>query len=269
LAVGFGVVAAASLVLLGAGLGKRRLAKQAAEYQALFQRKKVYTFDELAAEVGRPPKQIKKEIRKIRAKGLLPEVRTDADETCVMQGEETYRQYLAAEKTRLRRETEAEERQRRLKDPATAGIERFRSEGADALRKIQAANDALPGEEISQKLSLLESTAARIFSHVEQHPEKLPDTRKFMSYYMPTTLKLVEKYHQYEDMDFQPDNVKRAKSDIVHSLDTVNLAFTNLLESLFAHDTLDVSTDIDVLEKMLEQEGLTGSQFEIDPPGNP
>ncbi len=89
-----------------------------------------------------------------------------------------------------------------------------------------------------------------------------------MNYYLPTTLKLVEKYHQYDGMDFEPQNVRQAKTEIERSMDTINVAFNNLLESLFHHDTLDVATDIDVLEKMLEQEGLTGKTFKIDQPGS-
>ena len=253
--------------LLGSGIGKYNHISRLNRLASLFQRKSVYTFDELTAITGRLPKQIKRDLRKARAKGLLPEMRTDEGETCVMWGEETYRLYEETKKAHLLERNEAEERQRRLQDPVTADIEYFRSEGKATVQKIREANKAIPGAEISAKLDVLEETTARIFTYVEQYPEKLPDTRKFMNHYLPTTLKLVEKYRQYDEMDFQPKNVQQAKQDIERSLDTINLAFSNLLESLFVHDTLDVATDIDVLEKMLEQEGLTGEKFKIDPPG--
>ena len=264
----FGASTLACAGFLGAGIGKRRLAGRIIRLATLFQRKKVYTFKELAAETGLLPKQIKRDLRKARARGMAPDIRTDAGETCVMWGEDIYRQYLETEKFRLQEKNEAEERQRRLQDPVAAGIDHFRSEGEATVQKIRAANAAIPGEEISARLHTLEDITARIFACVERYPEKLPDTRRFMNYYLPTTLKLVEKYRQYDEMDFQPENVRQAKLDIERSLDTINLAFSNLLESLFAHDTLDVATDIDVLEKMLEQEGLTGRKFRIDPAGN-
>ena len=45
-------------------------------------------------------------------------------------------------------------------------------------------------------------------------------------------------------------------------MDTINIAFENLLDSLFEDAAMDVSTDISVLQTMLKQEGLTGSEFE-------
>ena len=255
----------ACAVLLATGIGKYNLAHRTTRLAALFERKRVYTFDELAAETGLLPKLIKKDLRKARAQGLLPEVRVDEGETCVMWGEEAYRQYLATQSAHQQKLLEAAERQRRLEDPVTAGIERFRSEGRATIQKIRTANEAIPGEEISAKLDVLEDTTARIFIYVERYPHKLPDTRKFMSYYLPTTLKLVEKYRQFDEMDFQPENIKQAKLDIECALDTINMAFSNLLESLFEHETIDVATDIDVLKKMLEQEGLTKKEFRIDP----
>ena len=85
-----------------------------------------------------------------------------------------------------------------------------------------------------------------------------------MNYYLPTTLKLLEKYRQYESIDIPMENVEKAKADITAALDTIDLAFNNLLASLYREDTLDVVTDIEVLETMLEQEGLTGKKFTID-----
>lgn len=258
------IPAIASLILLINGINKNKLSTRVLRLANLFYRKNVYTFDELAAETGFSPKQIKKDLKKARAKGQLPMMRFDEDETCVMWGEEPYKQYLATREAHLLRANEAEERQRRLADPQTADIERFRAEGQAALQQIHAANATIAGETITTKLDDLEDTIARIFIYVEKYPEKLPDTRKFMSYYLPTTLKLVDKYRQFDALDFQPENVLQAKLDIEYSFDTINMAFSNLLESLFEHETMDVTTDINVLKQMLEQEGLTNSRFEID-----
>jgi len=249
-----------------AGVGKYNLASRTMRLSRLFLRKSVFTFVELAAESGISVKQIKQDLRKARALGLAGELRVDDEETCVMWGKEAYQQYQQSQLAYQQRMLEDEERRRLLADPVTAGIEHFRSEGRATILKIRAANDAIPGEEISAKLAVLEDTTARIFIYVERYPHKLPDTRKFMSYYLPTTLKLVEKYRQFDEMDFQPDNIKQAKLDIESSLDVINSAFANLLESLFEHETIDVATDIDVLKKLLEQEGLTNTEFKIDPP---
>ncbi|HBT94619.1 MAG TPA: hypothetical protein DEB24_00140 [Coriobacteriia bacterium] len=268
LAAGSGIIALGGAVLLGTGIGKYKLAERATRVIERLQQEKTCDINTLAAGVGQTPKQLKRDLRKIQEKNLLPELRTDPDMQQVMWGHDTYEHYLAAEETRRRKLEEEEARRLRLEDPTTADIERFRNEGKAIIRKIRSANDAIPGEEISAKLDTLEGTVGRIFTYVERYPEKLPDTRKFMNHYLPITLKLVEKYQQYDRMDFEPLNVRQTKAEIERSMDTINVAFNNLLESLFTHDTMDVATDIDVLEKMLEQEGLTGKTFKIDQPGS-
>ena len=118
---------------------------------------------------------------------------------------------------------------------------------------------------ISEKLDRLENVTARIFECVRKHPEKLPDIRRFIRYYMPTTLKLVKSYEEFETQPVQGENITKAKEEIEQALDTVNRAFENLLDTLFADDALDVSADISTLETMLKQEGLTGSDFAKEP----
>ena len=154
----------------------------------------------------------------------------------------------------------AEEQQKQA-DPKEAALAAAVKEGNGYLQQIRSANDALPGDVISKKLDRLEDITARIFVCVRKHPEKLPDIRRFMRYYMPTTLKLVNSYEEFESQPVQGENITKAKGEIEQALDTINMAFENLLDTLFADDAFDISADISTLETMLKQEGLTGSDF--------
>ena len=134
-------------------------------------------------------------------------------------------------------------------------------EGARYREEIRQANDAIPGEISSQKLDRLENVTTKIFEYVEKHPKKQPEIRKFMSYYLPITLKLVGAYRDFDAQPVQGENIISAKKEIEDTLDTINLAFENLLDGLFEDVAMDISTDISVLETMLAQEGLTEEKF--------
>ncbi len=95
---------------------------------------------------------------------------------------------------------------------------------------------------------------------MEQHPELIDDLHKFMDYYLPTTVKLLQAYEELDKQDVEGDNIKTAKKEIENTLDTINQAFENLLDSFFRDTAWDVSTDISVLKTMLAQEGLTGGK---------
>ena len=213
--------------------------------------------DVLASAIGQTNRYVAKDLKKMIRLGMFPDGHIDDEETCLMLDYETYRQYLKAKEDARRQQTEENKPAEAAENSAGTMI----AEGREALRQIRQANDAIPGEEISRKLTRLEEVATRIFAYVEQHPEKLPDIRKFMQYYLPTTLKLVRAYREFDAQPVEGGNIAAAKKDIRDALDTINNAFENLLRSLFQNDVLDVSTDITVLETMLAQEGLTDGDF--------
>lgn len=219
---------------------------------------------ELAATVGRSPDAVRRELRWMIRAGWFAAGHLDEQETCLIADDDTYAQYLEAERAREEREAAARrEEAERAAHPERAALEETRREGKRYLAQIRAANDAIPGEEISQKLFELETVTGHIFDCLEEHPEKLPDTRRFLQYYLPTTLKLVQSYQKFDAEPVQGETLRGAKREIEHALDTINRAFANLLDSLFADDALDISTDIAALKTMLKQEGLTGSDFDV------
>ena len=129
------------------------------------------------------------------------------------------------------------------------------------IAKIRACNDAIPGEEISGKISRMEEIVRRIFLRAKEHPEIVPDLKKLMDYYLPMTVKLLD---AYADMDAQPiqgETILDSKQEIEDTLDTLNQAFEKLLDDLYKETALDVSSDISVLNTLLAQEGLTEDEL--------
>ena len=136
-------------------------------------------------------------------------------------------------------------------------VQKIIDAGDEYIDKIRSCNDAIPGKEISAKISRMELLVDKIFDRVEQNPECVDDIRKLMDYYLPTTIKLL---NAYEELDAQPvdgENIRASKAEIEATLDTLNVAFEKLLDSLFQDTAWDVSSDISVLNTMLAQEGLT------------
>ena len=124
----------------------------------------------------------------------------------------------------------------------------------DELRRV---NDAIPDEEMSDKISRLEAVSAKIFEKAKSDPDKLPQMRKFMDYYLPTSLKLLNTYAELDNQGVEGENMSESKRRIEQTMDTLVKAFENQLDRLFASDALDVSTDIDVMQNMLRADGLT------------
>lgn len=215
---------------------------------------------ELAGQTGRSAKGVVKDLRKMIKRGWFVQGHLDEKATCLMITDEAYNQYTALMGRMAREKAEreaAETKKEQEYNSLSPEVQKIVKAGDEYVKKIREANDAIPGEEISAKISRMEMLVDRIFDRVEQKPESVNDIRKLMEYYLPTTIKLLE---AYEELDAQPvkgDNIITSKQEIEKTLDTLNTAFEKLLDDLFEDTAWDLSSDISVLQTMLAQEGLT------------
>lgn len=263
-AIAFGIPLAVGIVLVRAGTSILGSVKRFRGYVTKLGGREYCGIKELADEMGKSPKYIAKDIEKMIRKGWFRQGRLDAQKTCLMVSNDAFRQYteLMGRMEANKREEELKKAQQKAKESnLDPQIKEILDEGDAYIAKIRSCNDAIPGEEISAKISRMEMLVDRIFDRVEQNPETIADIRKLMEYYLPTTVKLLEAYEELDKQPVQGENILTSKREIEKTLDTLNVAFEKLLDSLFRDTAWDVSSDISVLNTMLAQEGLTKEDF--------
>ncbi|WP_312653863.1 5-bromo-4-chloroindolyl phosphate hydrolysis family protein [Aminipila sp.] len=258
----FGVLFFVFLPMIIVGYKLRNRIKRFKRYQKLLNGRTYCMIQELSTATGEESKFIISDLRKMIKSGLFAEAYLDEQETCLMTDYKTYTQYLETMKNaKERQEAEKKEKEKWANRQDGNILKETIDEGKNYIQIIKAANDALPEVEISEKLDQLENVTTKIFDYVEQHPDKLPEIRKFMCYYMPITLKLVKAYQNFDEHGFNETEIVDTKLEIKGTLDTINMAYQNLLKKLMQTDILDVSSDISALETILAQEGLTDDDF--------
>ena len=129
-------------------------------------------------------------------------------------------------------------------------------QGREAVASMRRLNDAIPDHALSQQIDELENLTGRIFAEVENDPKKLPQIRRFLSYYLPTTLTLLERYAHLQSAG-GGENVEQAKAKIRQMIDLVVVAFRRQLDALFASEVMDITADVAVMEQMLASQGMT------------
>ena len=130
-----------------------------------------------------------------------------------------------------------------------------------AVSEMRRLNDNIADAKISAQIDRLEDLTKKIIAHVVDHPQKLPQIRKFLNYYLPTTLKLLNAYDRMDAAGVSGTNIDGTMGKIETMMDTVVQAFERQLDALFGDEALDISTDITVMENMLAREGLGGLQM--------
>lgn len=217
-------------------------------------------FDQLAKAVRKPLDYVKKDIGKMIQKGWFLEGHVDQQQTCLITTHDTYEQYQNSQRQLELRQEEA----RKLEEEAqkiAPEVREVLKKGNEYIAKIRKCNDDIPGIEISNKIYKIEELVRQIFKRAEEHPEVIADLKRLMDYYLPTTVKLLE---AYADMDRQPvqgETIRNSKKEIEDTLDTLNEAFEQLLDSIFQDTAWDLSSDISVLHTVLAQEGLKKGDF--------
>lgn len=268
-----GTLAAVSLALMTAGfsigtigvLKMKRINRFRAYVKAIGD-KEYCDISKLTKKTAISEKKVIKDIRYMIKNGWFFEGHLDKQKSCLMVTDKMYEEYCQLEEEKaleqqVAREQEAalklfEKQQAASRKALSPEVRRVIEQGDEFVRKIRVCNDAIPGEEISEKIYRIELLVDKIFDRVEQESKCVSDIQKMMDYYLPTTVKLLEAYAQMDAQPIGGENIQNAKKEIEATLDTLNAAFEKLLDSLFMEKAWDISSDISVLNTMLAQEGL-------------
>lgn len=178
--------------------------------------------------------------------------------------EEEAARIKAAEQARtLAAQEEAKKRAEAGRIPLTGDkiADQVITTGQDMLATIKKENAAIPDQELTEQMNNLSIKCEQIFRTVSECPSKAPQVRKFMNYYLPTTLKMLANYRTMQQRGVSYGEMKEARDTTVHGMNLILTACQKLIDNLHRDNMLDISTDIDVLEQMLKRDGFTENEI--------
>lgn len=207
-------------------------------YKAFMGERDYVTVDELVMITGKKRAVVEKDIDFMLQKGMFETgAFFDAGHGILFRSADAYQRYLQAQT----------KREDRTPQEAKEGY-------SGALRAIREANDRIPDPVFSEKLDHMEEIAGKIFKEVETHPEKQKQASTFFDYYLPTTLKLLGTYTEFEEAGIEGENLRQAKTRIESIMDTLLENFEKQLDELYRSEAMDVDADIRVMESMLDRD---------------
>ena len=258
----FGVLAAGGFYLGTRGTKKIRLLNRYRSYVRQIDHRLSIPIQQLADHAHKSVSFVAKDLQNMINQRLFYEAHVDTQDNYFLLSDQAYEDYRSArlEYYEQKKIIEKEQEKHKVSDECQKLID----EGQSYIRHIRECNDDIPGEEISRKLDKMEQLVQRIFDEVRIHPEVAPDLQKMMDYYLPTTSKLLDAYRELDKQPVAGDNIRSTKAEIEQTVDTLNVAFEKLLDSLFVDRAWDISSDISVLNTMLAQEGLKEDDFTLN-----
>ncbi len=254
-----GAVSVIGLVMGIAGIKKIGFTGRFLKYVRQINRRLYIPVHTLAGKTGKSIEFTCRDLQKMIEQKFFYEAHLDMDNGYLILSDEAYQEYQAAKLDYYSRQKDQEKQAEAVK--LSAECQKLIDDGQAYVNHIRNCNDLIPGEEISAKLDKMENLVRRIFDEVRLHPEVAPDLQKMMEYYLPTTSKLLDSYRELDAQPISGENISSTKKEIESAVDTLNVAFEKLLDSLFADRAWDISSDISALNAMLAQEGLTKNDF--------
>ena len=236
-----GMLAGGASLLLGSGAMKRRQ-RRFATYLRTAGQKPAVPLDYLARAANVSRRRVEKDVNLMLEKGLW------GDEAYIDLGSGMlFRSQAAA--------TAYFDKARQMQQPEEPAVQPQAAEGyAGVLRQIRELNDRIADEALSAKIDRIEQVSGRIFKAIEDDPAKKGASGTFLNYYLPTTLKLLENYADFEEAGVSGENLSQAKSRIEATMDSIVVGFEHQLDELYRTDALDIDSDIRVMETMLRRD---------------
>lgn len=237
-----------------AGILKKRHDRQNV-IRSIIGRRETILMSQLAAASDLSPKKLRKELQAMIDKGEFgDEAYIDMSSGRFMRHPDELEEKLrnSVDNAQKSTETDAED--------AAAESDKFRS----IILQIRKLNDDIKDYAVSERIYRIEEHTQNIFDYVTSHPESMSQIRSFMNYYLPTTLKLLDSYSRIEQVGVAGENMKKSKESIERILDMLVVGFEQQVDQLFRNESMDISSEIRVLEAMMKQDGLDG-RSDFDP----
>ena len=228
---------AVGLGILWAGLRKRKAVHRYRDYLAMIGTRKTISISALSSATGDSPARVRDDLEEMLDDGFFPNGFLDyGNDRLVVDGNG-------------------------LEEAPVSRPEPAPQEEEDAvLAEIQAVSEAISNPKLAGQIKRIGTITARILDYQKGHPDKSVQLHSFLSYYLPTTLKILRAYSRLEDQEVSGENITAAMARIESMMDKVVEGFEKQLDLLFQGDAMDITADVAVLERMLAKDGLSDQE---------
>lgn len=233
---------------------KMKLEKNFSRYRIEVADNRVVAVDDFATAVAQPHHVVVNELQKLISDGYFPQGRLVEDGQLFLldQGaykayKENYRQASVHVKETPKSIQEGEENQ--ALDQRRVAIDQY-------IDQLVNQGSQVKNQSFRQKTDQLLAILRAIKKSIQEDPGRIEDLNKFVDYYTPTSIKLIDRYLEFEQSPIPLDSMNKSMHDIEKSIETLIVAYENLLNDLYREDLLDLSAEMKVMNTVLTQDGL-------------
>lgn len=134
-------------------------------------------------------------------------------------------------------------------------------EGKLAMQEMGRLYSSIENPEVKKRIVEIMDISDKIVKNAISDPKDIPNIKRFLNYYLPTTIKLLNAYDRMSVQGIEGENISGTITRIEDMLDTIVVSYKKQLDALFADEALDIETDIKVMDGLLQREGLKDKEI--------
>lgn len=135
-------------------------------------------------------------------------------------------------------------------------------------KRIIEAKSYINNYEIKAYLTSINESTSKIIKTIEKTPKKIKNIDNFFDYYLPITVKIINRYDEIENNDLSSKDSKKFMSSTINMLSSIDKAFKNILNNLYQKEIIDMSAEMKVFSSMLKADGFNENELEVKEDNN-
>ena len=223
----------------------------------------VISIRDLASSVAQSEEKTVSDLIKMMKRGYFYQARIVEDDSLFILDIPTFRLYKEKSKESIQTKTvNKDEDEVLVEDLSFERAREIINQGKNSLDRIKLSQARINDANFRANVDKLIKNSVDILNIVEKYPDKSYALNKFSDYYLPTAAKLVETYNDFEMMRTNDKKILTSMKQINESILTIAEAFDKIKVELLADRAMDVKTDIDTINLLLNQEGYAEDDWE-------
>lgn len=139
-------------------------------------------------------------------------------------------------------------------------LENAKKQNKHILEMIPLIED----ENVKKNLSEINDSVSKIIKTIEKDSSKEKLIKNFFDYYLPVTIKLVDRFDEIENQKINSRESRSFNESTIKMIEEINGVFKMFLNNLYKSDMLDTNVEIKVLNSMLKSDGLGKNVIKVE-----
>ena len=135
-------------------------------------------------------------------------------------------------------------------------------------KRIIEAKSYIDNDEIKAYLTSINDSTSKIIKTIEKTPKKKKNIDNFFDYYLPITVKIINRYDEIENNNLSSKDSKKFMTSTINMLASIDKAFRNILNNLYQKEIIDMDAEMKVFSSMLKADGFNENELEVKEDNN-